>query len=116
MTVRERKVLEVYGTKMMTAYDKEGKFLHDAKEFLVALGNTKVIREANATVSGVADLLVCYNGLFIACELKKIGGKPSPQQLLFIKQIQNAGGSAGVCDCLADIWNLLCAARTAVLK
>ncbi|MEA5004563.1 MAG: VRR-NUC domain-containing protein [Christensenella sp.] len=42
--------------------------------------------------SGVPDLLVCCNGLFLGVELKAENGKPTPLQLWNIDKIKDAGG------------------------
>lgn len=45
---------------------------------------------------GTSDLLVCWNGKFIAIELKGSGStyKETAAQILFLKKIRNAGGIA----------------------
>jgi hypothetical protein len=89
-------------------YDKEADFLKTVKEFCETLGEEcLVVREAAATKNGVADLLLCYNSKFVACEKKRIGGVPSPQQLKFIEKVRKAHGSAGVCRTLSDVWDLM---------
>lgn len=47
-------------------------------------------------MSGLPDLIVCYQGRFFALEVKMPGNRPSPIQLLRIKQIKQAEGSAEV--------------------
>ena len=42
--------------------------------------------------SGVPDLLVCCNGVFLGVELKAENGRPSELQKWNIKQIRKAGG------------------------
>ena len=44
------------------------------------------------TKSGIADLLVCYKGYFIALELKSEDGKPSKLQIYNKKLVERAGG------------------------
>jgi hypothetical protein len=106
-TEREKKVITYWAGRMSLNYNCEAKFLKDAKEFVSMLENCVVVREAAATVNGVADLLLCYNGRFIACELKKKNGTPSPQQLNFIAHVKKAGGEAAVCKTLVDVWLML---------
>jgi hypothetical protein len=108
MTEREERLLAYWHNKMNLEYPLEADFLKDAKAFCEMLGKScLVVREAAATKNGVADLLLCYNGRFIACELKRIGGVPSPQQLKFIDKTIKAGGLGAVCRNLADIWKLI---------
>ena len=42
--------------------------------------------------NGVPDYLVCYRGRFLALEVKKEGGKPTPWQTHQIEAIAEAGG------------------------
>ncbi len=107
MTQREGKVIQYFGTKMFKEYVTEAPFLADAKEFVGMLENCLKVRETDASISGVADLLLCYNGIFVAAELKAIGNDASAQQLKFIANVLAAGGKAGVCRTLSDVWNLL---------
>jgi hypothetical protein len=108
MTDREQRVYTYWQLDQCTEYRLEANFLRDAKDFCEMLGEAcLVVREASATRNGVADLLLCYNGRFIACELKRIGGVPSPQQLKFIDKTIKAGGLGAVCRNLADIWKLI---------
>lgn len=46
--------------------------------------------------AGVADLLVCLKGQFIALEIKMEGKEPRPNQVAFLESIKRAGGCAGV--------------------
>jgi RecB family endonuclease NucS len=108
LTDREARVLLYWHDKMSQEYEQEADFLKNAKDFCEMLGKScLVVREAAATKNGVADLLLCYNGQFVACELKRIGGVPSPQQLKFIDRVKEAGGQADVCRSLADVWNTM---------
>lgn len=105
---RTKRTLDYYGADIDNEYIKEATFLSKAKEFCSLLGpSCLVVREAAATRNGVADLILCYKGRFVACELKRYNGVPSPQQLKFIESVKAAGGSGGVCRCLRDIWNLM---------
>jgi Holliday junction resolvase len=47
---------------------------------------------AQFTKSGIPDLLICCNGIFLAVELKGPSGKPSELQLWTIDQIKKSGG------------------------
>ena len=110
MTEREQKVLAYYGRDkhaMTRRYLREATLLRKATQFAGMFENCVLVREANPNVSGTADLLLCYNGRFIACELKAIDGVASPQQLKFIEDVKKAGGLAAICESLQDIWNLL---------
>ncbi len=41
--------------------------------------------------------------IFVACEVKKPGGRPSPEQLNFISQVTAAGGIGIVADSVSQI-------------
>lgn len=43
---------------------------------------------------GVADIIGCWRGRFLAIEVKKVGLKPTPAQRKFIDQVNAAGGIA----------------------
>lgn len=48
--------------------------------------------------SGVPDILVCYQGKFIAIECKANGNKPTALQAQHMKRINDGGGIAVVVD------------------
>lgn len=52
---------------------------------------------------GVADLLVCYKGRFLAIEIKNETGKTSPLQDVNIEQVRNAGGISFVARSVEDV-------------
>lgn len=108
MTYRERQVEAYYLSKNLweTKFSSEAKFLDFAIEMCELLGAV-VIRQAFATKRGVADLLVCYNGAFIAAELKDDTGEPSVQQLAFVDKIRKARGRAAVVDTLGQLFDLV---------
>lgn len=87
-------------------YTEEGALLEHAIDFL-ELAGALVNREAFATRRGVSDLITCFNGRFIALELKDDEGAPSAQQLKYIDKVHKAGGIAYVCRTLADIYGCL---------
>ena len=52
---------------------------------------------------GVADLLVCYKGRFLAIEIKNETGKTSPLQDVNIKMVRDAGGISFVARSVEDV-------------
>jgi hypothetical protein len=52
---------------------------------------------------GIADLLVCGDGKFIAIEVKKPGGRLSPLQEQFLHDVRAAGGVAFVAYSIDDV-------------
>lgn len=108
MTERERKVCSVYthDQHWVNPFDKEADFLCKAIEMGEMLGSC-VVRQAFATKRGVADLILCYKGSFVAAELKDRDGRPSRQQLAFVDKVKRAGGKADIVDNLHDFFWLL---------
>lgn len=104
---REHAVAQYFAKEMYVEYDKEADLLKKAKRLLGLLKDALIIRESSNPINGVSDLLACYRGNFCAFELKRIGGTPSKQQLLFIDQVHAAGGRAAVCRTLYDVLVLL---------
>lgn len=90
-----------------TQFDTEAEMLEKANGFLEMLPNTKVVRKEAGVRSGVSDLLVCYKGKFVAIEVKDETGVPTIQQLLFIADVKEAGGTGAVCRTLEEIYNTL---------
>lgn len=102
---------------------------YDQKKFKLEADLTKKVREwlrgekdiAFTKVSdryhkGVSDIIACVQGIFVAIELKSEDGKPTPHQLLYIREITSVGGIGGVCYCLADVKDLVQRARERNLK
>ena len=57
-----------------------------------------------ANKNGVPDILCCLsNGRFLAVEVKKPGGKPSPMQRYRIRRILERGGLALITDNLEEL-------------
>ena len=52
---------------------------------------------------GVADLLVCYKGRFLAIEIKNETGKTSPLQDVNIELVKKAGGISFVARSVEDV-------------
>jgi len=56
---------------------------------------------------GISDLLGCYQGRFLALEVKRPGNKPSDDQIRFIENVKASGGIAGVVYSIDDVVELL---------
>lgn len=91
---------------MNTPYETEAEMLSNTKKLLEYAGAC-IVREASPTRRGISDLLVCYNGRFIAIELKDRIGETSKHQDKFIEKVQAAGGLAQACRTLSEVWDLL---------
>jgi len=73
-------------------------------EWLRAQPDLVVIKVIVATTNGVADILVCYKGRFIAIEVKRdVNREPDPLQVEFLNSIIEAGGQAIVTSLLSDV-------------
>lgn len=57
--------------------------------------------------AGTPDLLVCYAGRFVGMELKQKGSYPTRIQRARMRQIEEAGGVAGVVRSAGDALALL---------
>ena len=101
----DQKVIDYY--KKLGIYDSkftdEAVLLKHAIEFLEMLPATKIARIEAGTKGGISDILACYQGLFVAIELKDDIGVPSAQQSKFIQDVRKAGGRGGVCRTLEEI-------------
>lgn len=53
-----------------------------------------VLKTQERARKGIADLLICWQGQFIAIELKRDGEKPTKLQSFFLDTIIAAGGIA----------------------
>lgn len=73
----------------------EKNFENRIKVFLKELGCWYLKTWSNGVQrSGVADLLICCNGHFIAAELKAPRGKPSELQIHDLNKVEASGGHA----------------------
>lgn len=57
-------------------------------------------------LAGVPDIIGCWQGLFVAIELKVPGGEPTKLQLLVIEAIIKAGGRAGIATSVEEAINI----------
>lgn len=75
---------------------EEKLFENKVKRFLQSEGAwfIKYWGGATFTKSGVPDLLVCLNGMFLGVELKAPRGLPTDLQLHTLRKIDEAGGYA----------------------
>lgn len=66
----------------------------------------KIYRKSNNPyhIKGVSDIIgILSDGRFLAIEVKSKTGKPSPEQINFIKQINDSGGKAFIARSLEDV-------------
>ncbi|MEB3212942.1 MAG: VRR-NUC domain-containing protein [Leptolyngbyaceae bacterium] len=56
---------------------------------------------------GSSDLIGIYKGRFLAIEVKRDGKNPTPEQLNFLRVVEERGGIAGVVRSPEDVKKLL---------
>jgi Holliday junction resolvase len=77
----------------------EGKVKKKVKDYLTSKAIYYTMPfTAGYGASGVPDILVCFQGKFIAIECKAKGNKPTALQAEHMKRIQRGGGTAVVID------------------
>lgn len=93
-------------------YKQEATITKKVKDYLETQPDVMFYKCSDRYNKGISDIIACVGGKFVAIELKKDGGIASPHQKLFIKQIQAAGGIAGICDTLGQVKELIANARS----
>lgn len=92
-------------------YAQEATLTTKVRQWLEVQPDLHFYKASDRYHKGISDVIVCVRGKFVGLELKKDGGVTSPHQHLFIKQIINAGGIAGVCYTLGEVIALVDKAR-----
>ena len=91
-------------TGLTKRYDLESSFQADAEKLIESMGGYVIKVHVSAHQrKGTPDLTCCYQGRFVAFELKIKDNKPTPIQLNKIRRIQLAGGIAKPVWTLAEI-------------
>lgn len=76
-------------------------FKHNSTQFGIRDGERFSFRNGD---KGIADLIACSpKGRFVAIEVKKPGGKPSPDQLAFLDNVRSCGGIGILAFSLDDV-------------
>ena len=89
------------------ASTKEGLIQAQIMRYLKSLEGCWAVKTVVTASRGCPDVIVCYEGLFIAFEVKAADGRPSVLQLHNISQIEAAGGVASVVYSLDEVKNML---------
>ena len=81
-------------------------------KYLKSLGHDCVFVKTTAappySTAGVADLLICYKGRFIAIELKRPGtGRVTALQQQFLNRVIDARGQARVCRSVDEVKRII---------
>lgn len=106
MTNREVSAIAQFSDCLNTTYTDEGQLL-DRVELLLRFVEAPYVRVLTATETGVSDLLICYHGNFVACELKNATRNATPAQSEFIRRIIRSGGRGGICRSISEVAALL---------
>lgn len=81
-------------------------------DYLESLG-AYVFKTIKVNRSGVADVICCLNGAFMAFEVKAAKGRPSPLQVKHVEYVREAGGLSEIVYSLEEVkeclrvWNLV---------
>ena len=71
-------------------------------DYLESLG-AYVFKTIKVNRAGVADIICCIGGMFVAFEVKAAKGKPSPLQLHHEQLVIGAGGYSAVVYSVEDV-------------
>lgn len=83
---------------------KETDITRSIREFLARIGAFPIkMWGGGFQAPGISDLLICYQGRFIAIEVKKPGGRLTDRQIAFMDKVKRAGGQAFVACSLEDV-------------
>ena len=52
---------------------------------------------------GVSDIIALYLGKFVALEVKSLKGKPSPEQVMFLRDVTSNGGYSAIVRSTDDV-------------
>ena len=76
-------------------------FKHNSTQFGVRDGKNFAFSNSK---KGVADIIACSpKGTFVAIEVKKPGGRATPEQLEFLEKVRSAGGIGILAFSLEDV-------------
>ena len=81
------------------------------KKFIVINHRNVGIKKENGSYiplpageKGISDIIGCSpRGTFVAIEVKKKGGRPSPDQLIFLERVRQSGGIGILAHCFEDV-------------
>lgn len=97
--------------KYKKTYSTEKQLTTNVKRWLSQQPDLYFWKASERYVAGVADIIACVQGVFVALELKDDTGKLSANQRLFGKKIEQTGGIFKECRCVQDVIDAVNAAR-----
>lgn len=82
----------------------EAQVLAEIRRYLARVGGWECKTWGNPMMRrGTPDLLCCVCGCFVGIEVKRPGGKPTPEQLAELERIEHAGGLGIVATSVEDV-------------
>ncbi len=94
-------------------YTDEASLQRDTMKWLRAQQDLVAKRISDRYNSGYLDIFVCLDGKAIWIELKDDRGKPSINQLLFIKEMEAVGARCFICRTVGEVANAIDSVRRA---
>ncbi len=88
-------------------YTDERTLQTDTLKWLRAQDDLKAIRIVDRYNSGYSDIFVCLSGKAVWIELKDNKGRPSMNQLLFMKEMQEVGAYCFICRTVGEVANAI---------
>ena len=83
---------------------KEAEVTSDIRRFLKTMGIPHFKKlQGLGSPKGIADIIGCYKGRFLAIEVKRPGEKPTPDQQEFLDRYSSAGGICFVARSVDDV-------------
>ena len=92
-------------------YKTEAGLTTHVKKWLDTQNDLYYWKASDRFTSGIADIIVCVQGQFVALELKDDKGKLSANQKLFAKKVKAAGGTWAECRTVQDAIDAINATR-----
>ena len=66
-----------------------------------------VITKGMYGANGIADIICCIKGLYVAFEVKRPGAKPTALQIRWLESVNKSGGEAFVVSSLSDVKEII---------
>ena len=66
-----------------------------------------VITKGMYGANGIADIICCIKGLYVAFEVKRPGAKPTELQSRWLNSVNKSGGEAFVVSSLSDVKEII---------
>ena len=80
------------------------------QKYLKGIGAKAVKMHGNEySEAGIPDLLVCFQGMFLALEIKRPGAYPTRLQKVQLQRFKDAGAIAGVVRSVEDVETMIAA-------